>query len=125
MSGISAGKFIHKTILANKEAKSIVGENVFPNIITKDVNYPFIVFEIAFSANKSKDGRSTDEAEASIRICSNSYDQTIDIGEIVRSTLDGVRSSEFGVLICKLEKGHNYPIEGIHIQELIFKLIVK
>lgn len=126
MSGISAGIFIKKELSKNPDITAAVEDKIFPSVVTKKIDFPFVIYDVSFDASSTKDGSGPDDVTASIRIASNEYDSPVQIAELVRTSLNGTRSKEYGIIMCLLEKGGGYVVDEppVFVQELIFKITV-
>ncbi|MDR1556797.1 MAG: DUF3168 domain-containing protein [Tannerellaceae bacterium] len=126
MSGVSAGKFIYGALLNNTAVADIAGDKIFPNIVTKDITFPFIVYETKFTTDRTKDGGLADSVDVTISVVSDRHIESIELGEAVRSALDFQKSAEHGVQLCVCTSGESFAVnETTTVQELTFNILMR
>lgn len=120
-TGISILKSIYKLLSANVELTSIVGNRMYPIIANEDTIFPFIVYQRdSVSAEYTKDWRTNDNINISINIASTTYNQSIDIAELVRTAIEGKRVDNINTI--RLTGCDEDFVENTYIQSLHFSV---
>lgn len=120
-TGISILKSIYKLLSANVELTSIVGNRMYPIIANEDTTFPFIVYQRdSVSAEYTKDWRTNDNINISINIASTTYNQSIDIAELVRTAIEGKRVDNINTI--RLTGCDEDFVENTYIQSLHFSV---
>ena len=120
-TGISILKSIYKLLSSNVELTSIVGNRMYPIIANEDTTFPFIVYQRdSVSAEYTKDWRTNDNINISINIASTTYNQSIDIAELVRTAIEGKRVDNINTI--RLTGCDEDFVENTYIQSLHFSV---
>lgn len=120
-TGISILKSIYKLLSANVELTSIVGNRMYPIIANEDTIFPFIIYQRdSVSAEYTKDWRTNDNINISINIASTTYNQSIDIAELVRTAIEGKRVDNINTI--RLTGCDEDFVENTYIQSLHFSV---
>ena len=120
-TGISILKSIYKLLSANVELTSIVGNRMYPIIANEDTIFPFIIYQRdSVSAEYTKDWRTNDNINISINIASTTYNQSIDIAELVRTAIEGKKVDNINTI--RLTGCDEDFVENTYIQSLHFSV---
>lgn len=120
-TGISILKSIYKLLSANVELTSIVGNRMYPIIANEDTTFPFIIYQRdSVSAEYTKDWRTNDNINISINIASTTYNQSIDIAELVRTAIEGKKVDNINTI--RLTGCDEDFVENTYIQSLHFSV---
>lgn len=85
---------IYKILLENEEIKKIVGNNIYPVVAPLNTKNPYIVFKRQISTqNDNKDSRYS-IVSIEINVYSNNYQQSIQLAELAKNTLEDVYNKE-------------------------------
>lgn len=115
MSTISFGKVINQ-ILNKDSINQLVSGRVYPLLAPNFDKYPFIVYQKQnLMEQKNKDKRIFDVLEYELVICSDTYDNSIAIAEVVRSEMEqkNLVVDEFDIYTVELVAGK----EGVQAPE--------
>lgn len=122
MTGISVLKSIYKLLVANEDLVAIVKNRMFPLIANEDTVFPFIVYQRdSIYAEYTKDGRYCDNINISINIAATTYNQSIEIAELVRIAIEGKRIDNINTI--RLISVNEDYLEDTYIQNLQFNVI--
>jgi len=82
-------KYIVDLLEANTQLTNYVGNKIYPIDAKQGTTFPFIVIRRTnISAEYSKDGRTKDTVGFSVIIVSDSYEDSVNIAQLVRETLE-------------------------------------
>lgn len=85
---------IYSILTGNEEIKKIVGNNIYPVVAPINTKNPYIVFKRQITTqNDNKDSRYS-IVSIELNIYSNNYQQSIQIAELVKNTLEDVYNKE-------------------------------
>mgnify|MGYP002605876412 CR=1 FL=1 len=122
MTGISVLKSIYKLLVANEDLVAMVDNKMFPLIANENTSFPFIVYQRdSIYTEYTKDGKYCDNINISINIAATTYNQSIEIAELVRSSIEGKRIDNINT-IRLISMNEDY-LEDTYIQNLQFNVI--
>lgn len=122
MTGISVLKSIYKLLVANKDLVVIVKNRMYPIIANENTVFPFIVYQRdSIYTEYTKDCRCNDNINISINIAATTYNQSIEIAELVRTAIEGKRIDNINT-IRLISMNEDY-LEDTYIQNLQFNVI--
>lgn len=122
MTGISVLKSIYKLLVANEDLVAIVKNRMFPLIANEDTVFPFIVYQRdSIYTEYTKDGKYCDNINISINIAATTYNQSIEIAELVRTAVEGKKIDDISS-IRLISMNEDY-LEDTYIQNLQFNVI--
>ena len=85
---------VYKILLENEEIKKVVGNNIYPVVAPINTKNPYIVFKRQITTqNDNKDSRYS-IVSIEINVYSNNYQQSIQIAELCKNTLEDVYNKE-------------------------------
>lgn len=85
---------IYSILTGNKEIKKIVGNNIYPVVAPINTKNPYIVFKRQINTqNDNKDSRYS-IVTIELNVYSNNYQQSIQLAELVKNTLEDIYNKE-------------------------------
>ena len=85
---------IYKILIDNEEIKKVVGNNIYPVVAPINTKNPYIVFKRQINTqNDNKDSRYS-MVSIELNIYSNNYQQSIQIAELCKNTLEDIYNKE-------------------------------
>lgn len=122
MTGISVLKSIYKLLVANEDLVAMVDNKMYPIIANENTTFPFITYQRdSIYAEYTKDWRHSDNINISINIAATTYNQSIEIAELVRTAIEGKRIDNINT-IRLISMNEDY-LEDTYIQNLQFNVI--
>ena len=123
MQSLKVGKEIYSHLKENKSLTDIVGNKIYPIIVEKDTNYPFIVYKRSnVIPDYTKDYHFKDDVIVDIICVSNHYVESVEIASLVRESLEDKRIGDINSI--RLESADEYFIDDAYIQTLTFNLTI-
>ena len=123
MQSLKVGKEIYSHLKENKSLTDIVGNKIYPIIVEKDTNYPFIVYKRSnVIPDYTKDYHFKDDVIVDIICVSNHYVESVEIATLVRESLEDKRIGDINSI--KLESADEDFIDDAYIQTLTFNLTI-
>lgn len=93
---IKIGKLIYARLTQDQTLTALIGENkVFPIVAENETTFPFVTYvRTGISpATFTKDGRFEDSVTFQVSVCSDSYNESLDVADKVRELLEVGRIS--------------------------------
>lgn len=85
---------IYSILNTNQEIKKIVGNNIYPVVAPINTKNPYIVFKRQINTqNDNKDSRYS-IVTIELNVYSNNYQQSIQLAELVKNTLEDIYNKE-------------------------------
>lgn len=123
MNSLKVGKEIYSHLKENKSLTDIVGNKIYPIIVEKDTNYPFIVYKRSnVIPDYTKDYHFKDYVIVDIICVSNHYVESVEIASLVRESLEDKRIGDIDSI--RLESADEDFIDDAYIQTLTFNLTI-
>lgn len=123
MQSLKVGKEIYSHLKENKSLTDIVGNKIYPIIVEKDTNYPFIVYKRSnVIPDYTKDYHFKDYVIVDIICVSNHYVESVEIASLVRESLEDKRIGDINSI--RLESADEDFIDDAYIQTLSFNLTI-
>lgn len=123
MQSLKVGKEIYSHLKENKSLTDIVGNKIYPIIVEKDTNYPFIVYKRSnVIPDYTKDYHFKDDVIVDIICVSNHYVESVEIATLVRESLEDKRIGDINSI--RLESADEDFIDDAYIQTLSFNLTI-
>ena len=123
MNSLKVGKEIYSHLKENKSLTDIVGNKIYPIIVEKDTNYPFIVYKRSnVIPDYTKDYHFKDFVIVDIICVSNHYVESVEIASLVRESLEDKRIGDINSI--RLESADEDFIDDAYIQTLTFNLTI-
>lgn len=133
MSTISFGKVINQ-ILNTTSINTLIQGRVYPLVAPNFDNYPFIIYQRQnLEEESNKDIKIWDVVEYEIIICSDTYENSVEVAEVVRSEMNkkNIVVDEFDVYTVELvtcKEGVQNPRDTailLFTQSLIYRFRVR
>ena len=123
MRSLEVGKEIYSILSKNKSLTDKVGNKIYPIIVEKDTNYPFIVYKRSnVIPDYTKDYHFKDYVIVDIICVSNHYVESVEIASLVRESLEDKRIGDINSI--RLEGADEDFIDDAYIQTLTFNLTI-
>ena len=123
MQSLKVGKEIYSHLKENKSLTDIVGNKIYPIIVEKDTNYPFIVYKRSnVIPDYTKDYHFKDYVIVDIICVSNHYVESVEIATLVRESLEDKKYGD--IVSIRLEGADEDFIDDAYIQTLTFNLTI-
>lgn len=123
MRSLEVGKEIYSILSKNKSLTDKVGNKIYPIIVEKDTNYPFIVYKRSnVIPDYTKDYHFKDYVIVDIICVSNHYVESVEIASLVRESLEDKRIGDIDSI--RLESADEDFIDDAYIQTLSFNLTI-
>ena len=123
MQSLKVGKEIYSYLKENKSLTDIVGNKIYPIIVEKDTNYPFIVYKRSnVIPDYTKDYHFKDDVIVDIICVSNHYVESVEIATLVRESLEDKKYGD--IVSIRLEGADEDFIDDAYIQTLTFNLTI-
>ena len=123
MQSLKVGKEIYSHLKENKSLTDIVGNKIYPIIVEKDTNYPFIVYKRSnVIPDYTKDYHFKDDVIVDIICVSNHYVESVEIATLVRESLEDKRIGDINSI--RLESADEDFVDDAYIQTLTFNLTI-
>ena len=123
MQSLKVGKEIYSHLKENKSLTDIVGNKIYPIIVEKDTNYPFIVYKRSnVIPDYTKDYHFKDYVIVDIICVSNHYVESVEIATLVRESLEDKKYGD--IVSIRLESADEDFIDDAYIQTLTFNLTI-
>lgn len=119
---LQIGKAIYNILSNDKNITNRVGKKIYPLIADVDTTFPFIIYKrTGIIPADSKDRFIySEEVYVEVVIASDKYNESIEIADLVRSTLTTGKYNEIkGIQITDADEDY---IEDTFIQNLTFKI---
>lgn len=88
---IKIGKLIYARLSQDSTLAGLIGQNkVFPIVAENETEFPFVVYTRTgvSPSNATKDGFPEDKVTFQVSVCSNSYNESLDVADKVRELLE-------------------------------------
>lgn len=123
MKSLEVGKEIYSLLNGDSRLTTLVGNKIYPIIVEKETNYPFIVYKRSNVISEyTKDFHLKDNVIIDIICVSNDYANGIEIAEIVRDILEDKRTND--IQSIRLESADEDYIDDAFVQTLSFNLTI-
>lgn len=123
MTSIEIGKKVYQILKINDELVNIVGDKIYPLVAESDTPYPFVVFKrTGITPEYTKDWLTMESVSVEIVCASDKYFQSVDMANIIREEMDGLRGGE--ILETKVDYITEDFIDDTYIQRIGFNFKV-
>lgn len=123
MTSIEIGKKVYQILKINDELVNIVGDKIYPLVAESDTSYPFVVFKrTGITPEYTKDWLTMESVSVEIVCASDKYFQSVDMANIIREEMDGLRGGE--ILETKVDYITEDFIDDVYIQRIGFNFKV-
>lgn len=129
MSGLQVGKAIYNILSSDEEVTNKVENKIYPLIADLGTSFPFIVYKrTSITPSTSKDRYiSSEQVIVDVVIASDTYNDSVEVADIVRKSLQGKGGIYSNIEIVNIEfiSANEEYIEDSFIQNLTFKITIK
>ena len=88
-NSIKIGKYLVTELKANSAITAAVGDKIFPFVAKEGTLFPFVVYTRQnVDCNYCKDGNHSDTVSVQISVYTDTYEEGLNIANMVRSTLE-------------------------------------
>lgn len=123
---LQIGKAIYEILHSNTDIVTKLNDKIFPLIADVNTSFPFIIYKrTSVVPVYTKDRYSKNESvSVQIVIASDKYFDTVEISDLVRTTLEGKMGTFSGIIISdvRLDSADEDFIEDTFIQTLTFNI---
>ena len=119
---------IRKKLSDNPKLTEVVGDRMYPCVVTSETEYPFIVYtRDECTPSDTKDGFVYDNVSESVYIFSDDYTESVNVAELVRSSLANSTGDYdlFSVSECLMTSASESFAEDAFAQVLTFNIITE
>ena len=119
---------IRKKLSDNLKLTEVVGDRMYPCVVTSETEYPFLVYSRdECTPIGTKDGWSSDNVSVSVYIFSDDYTKSVYVAELVRASLDNSTGEYelFSVSECLMISASESFSEDAFAQVLTFNIITE
>lgn len=121
-TALSINKHIYNILKNDVQLSEMVGKNIYPVIAEEGVTYPFIIFKRqAINPVYAKNSLQYDTCTFSVAIVTNTYIQTIEIAERVRTILECYDGELKQVRLSTIDEEF---LDDAYIQDLTFDCVI-
>lgn len=125
MDSLRIGKEIFSILNGSEELTKIVGTSIYPIIVEKETNYPFIVYKRTnIIPDYTKDFHFKDSVLVDIICVSNDYSESVEIASIVRNLLEDKSFRLQGIESIKLDSADEDFTDDAYIQTISFNITI-
>lgn len=122
-TALSINKHIYTILSSDEKLREMVGKNIYPVIAEENVTYPFVIFKRqAITPTYAKNALQYDTCSFSVAIVTNTYIQTIEIAERVRTILECYSGDAMKQV--RLQAINEEYMDDAYVQELNFDCVV-
>lgn len=129
--GLLVTKYIIELLSNNEQLTNILsnektGLRIYPIDTKVDVNFPFVVLTRQnLTSEYCKDGRYRDNVQLSVIIVSNKYDESVNVAQLVRETIDNksVKSDNVIIKQIRLVSANEDIFYDSYVQQLTFEIV--
>lgn len=125
MTGLSIGKVVYNILSSDNNLKKIIGDKIYPLIADEGTTFPFVIYSrIGIDQQSSKDS-TDDEIRVLVQVATTNYQQSVEIAELIRSTLEHWTGTINNLYIedIILEDASEDWLDDSFIQNLNFNII--
>lgn len=124
---ILAGKYLRMMMTQNEELMQLIPANkIFPLIANANTTYPFIVYSREqLNPIYTKDLLAENEVSFTVIVVSNDYEQSLEIANAVRHSLESYRYSDNNIRIhpIKLTNITEETLDDAYIQRMNYSFV--
>lgn len=127
-NSILVGKYLRKILIENNELMELIDKNkIFPLLANADTTFPFITYlRVNLTPIYTKNMLSDNNTSFIVRVVSDKYEQSLDIANAVRHSLEGYRYKDENINIypIKLDSVTEQSLDDAYIQNMTFSFSV-
>lgn len=121
-TALSINKYIYNILTNDVQLSEMVGKKIYPVIAEENVTYPFVIFKRqAITPVYAKNSLQYDSCTFSVAVVTNTYIQTVEIAERVRTILE---CYDGDIKQVRLSSVNEEFLDDAYIQELTFECVI-
>ena len=122
-TALSINKYIYNILTNDVQLSEMVGKKIYPVIAEESVTFPFVIFKrTAIAPIYAKNAPHYDNCSFSVAVVTNTYIQTVEIAERVRTILECYTGDDLKQV--RLSSVNEEFIDDAYIQELNFECVI-
>lgn len=121
-NSILINKYIYSKLSNSNELKKYVDSKIYPLVAENTTTFPFVTYyrDNISPISFTKDGYCQDEVYFTINIVSDQYTQTLEIANIIRKLMEGLRGDD-NIYDCHMTNIDENFVENSYVQTLQFQ----
>ena len=121
-NSILINKYIYSKLSNSNELKKYVDSKIYPLVAENTTTFPFVTYyrDNISPISFTKDGYCQDEVYFTINVVSDHYTQTLEIANIIRKLMEGLRGDD-NIYDCHMTNIDENFVENSYVQTLQFK----
>ena len=125
-NSILINKYIYSKLSNSNELKKYVDSKIYPLVAENTTTFPFVTYyrDNISPISFTKDGYCQDEVYFTINVVSDHYTQTLEIANIIRKLMEGLRGDN-NIYDCYMTNIDENFVENSYVQTLQFQCKVE
>ena len=125
-NSILINKYIYSKLSNSNELKKYVDSKIYPLVAENTTTFPFVTYyrDNISPISFTKDGYCQDEVYFTINVVSDHYTQTLEIANIIRKLMEGLRGDD-NIYDCHMTNIDENFVENSYVQTLQFQCKVE
>lgn len=121
-NSILINKYIYSKLSNSNELKKYVDSKIYPLVAENTTTFPFVTYyrDNISPISFTKDGYCQDEVYFTINVVSDHYTQTLEIANIIRKLMEGLRGDD-NIYDCHMTNIDENFVENSYVQTLQFQ----
>lgn len=121
-NSILINKYIYSKLSNSNELKKYVDSKIYPLVAENTTTFPFVTYyrDNISPISFTKDGYCQDEVYFTINVVSDQYTQTLEIANIIRKLMEGLRGDD-NIYDCHMTNIDENFVENSYVQTLQFQ----
>lgn len=121
-NSILINKYIYSKLSNSNELKKYVDYKIYPLVAENTTTFPFVTYyrDNISPISFTKDGYCQDEVYFTINVVSDHYTQTLEIANIIRKLMEGLRGDD-NIYDCHMTNIDENFVENSYVQTLQFQ----
>lgn len=121
-NSILINKYIYSKLSNSNELKKYVDSKIYPLVAENTTTFPFVTYyrDNISPISFTKDGYCQDEVYFTINVVSDQYSQTLEIANIIRKLMEGLRGDN-NIYDCHMTNIDENFVENSYVQTLQFQ----
>lgn len=121
-NSILINKYIYSKLSSSNELKKYIDSKIYPLVAENTTTFPFVTYyrDNISPISFTKDGYCQDEVYFTINVVSDHYTQTLEIANIIRKLMEGLRGDD-NIYDCHMTNIDENFVENSYVQTLQFQ----
>lgn len=121
-NSILINKYIYSKLSNSNDLKKYVDSKIYPLVAENTTTFPFVTYyrDNISPISFTKDGYCQDEVYFTINVVSDHYTQTLEIANIIRKLMEGLRGDD-NIYDCHMTNIDENFVENSYVQTLQFQ----